>query len=78
MVAIFFFFKVPASFLQTVYQSNAAQCIEAAKKYGDNVVELVKEDLKTCEEKLEKQNYSKEEIFDSVFTQMTQNMIVVR
>lgn len=52
--------------------------LEAAKKYGDDAVEILKEDLKSSLECMEKQNYKKEEIFNTSLTQSHQNMIVVK
>ena len=52
--------------------------LEAAKKYGDDAVEILKEDLKSSLECMEKQDYKKEEIFNTSLTQSCQNMIVVK
>ena len=62
----------------TTTLDTLTKVLEAAKKYGDDVVEILKEDLKSSLECMEKQDYKKEEIFNTSLTQSCQNMIVVK
>ena len=62
----------------TTTLDTLTKVLEAAKKYGDDAVEILKEDLKSSLECMEKQNYKKEEIFNTSLTQSHQNMIVVK
>ena len=62
----------------TTTLDTLTKVLEAAKKYGDDAVEILKEDLKSSLECMEKQNYKKEEIFNTSLTQSCQNMIVVK